>query len=76
MRIIVGRVARRYGCGSACLRTLRRQRRIRCAPHFSLKRGERRYSPAGTAPRMTPAGEFAVAGVLAGLPDAQGVLCG
>lgn len=78
LRIIVGRVARRYGM------------RVSLSPvpfagsvgsgahqHFSLTRAE---SPlfAGGEPsaEMTAEGASAVAGVLAGLAQAQGVLCG
>ena len=78
MRIIVGRVARQYGL------------RVSLSPvpfagsvgsgahqHFSLTRGDTPLFSGGTgAGGMTPEGESAVAGVLAGLPDAQGVLCG
>jgi glutamine synthetase len=78
MRIIIGRVARRYGL------------RVSLSPvpfagsvgsgshqHFSMKRGDTPLFSNGTgAAGMTPEGESAVAGLLAGLPDAQGVLCG
>ncbi|MDR3662399.1 MAG: glutamine synthetase family protein [Mycobacterium sp.] len=77
-RIIVGRVARRYGL------------RISLSPvpfagsvgsgahqHFSLNRGGVPVFSGGSGARgMTAAGESAVAGLLAGLPGAQGVLCG
>ncbi|WP_123028966.1 type I glutamate--ammonia ligase [Mycolicibacterium stellerae] len=76
-RIIVGRVARRYGL------------RVSLSPvpfagsvgsgahqHFSLqKRDTPLFSDGSGARGMTPEGESAVAGVLAGLPEAQGVLC-
>ncbi len=78
MRIIIGRVARRYGL------------RVSLSPvpfagsvgsgshqHFSMKRGDTPLFSNGTgAAGMTPEGESAVAGLLAGLPDAQGILCG
>jgi glutamine synthetase len=78
MRIIIGRVARRYGM------------RVSLSPvpfagsvgsgshqHFSMKRGDNPLFSDGTgAAGMSPEGESAVAGLLAGLPDAQGILCG
>ncbi|MHC9295992.1 glutamine synthetase family protein [Mycobacterium sp. LTG2003] len=78
MRIIVGRVARRYGM------------RVSLSPvpfadsvgsgshqHFSLGRGDIPVFSGGSEARgMTPDGESALAGLLAGLPAAQGVLCG
>lgn len=78
MRIIVGRVARRYGM------------RVSLSPvpfadsvgngahqHFSLRRaGEPLFSGGAAEQGMTPEGEHAVAGLVAGLPEAQGVLCG
>jgi glutamine synthetase len=78
MRIIIGRVARRYGL------------RVSLSPvpfagsvgsgshqHFSMKRGDIPLFSDGTGVAgMTPEGESAVAGLLAGLPDAQGILCG
>ena len=78
MRIIVGRVARRYGL------------RVSLSPvpfagsvgsgahqHFSLQKGDTPLFSDGAGARgMTPEGESAVAGVVAGLPEAEGVLCG
>lgn len=78
MRIIVGRVARRYGL------------RVSLSPvpfagsvgsgahqHFSLhKEGQPLFSGGTGARGMTPEGESAVAGVVAGLAEAEGVLCG
>lgn len=78
MRIIVGRVARRYGM------------RVSLSPvpfaggvgsgshqHFSMKRGDAPlFSDGGGVNGLTPEGESAVAGLLAGLPEAQGVLAG
>src|SRR6476469_5716616 len=77
-RIIVGRVARQYGL------------RVSLSPvpfagsvgsgshqHFSMKRGATPLFSGGPgAAGMTPAGESGVAGLLAGLPDAQGIMCG
>jgi glutamine synthetase len=77
-RVIIGRAARRYGL------------RVSLSPvpfadsvgsgahqHFSMKRGETPLFSDGTGVAgMTPEGESAVAGLLAGLPDAQGMLCG
>jgi glutamine synthetase len=78
MRIIIGRVARRYGM------------RVSLSPvpfagsvgsgshqHFSMTRdGDPLFSGGSGVAGMTPEGESAVAGVLAGLPEAQGILCG
>jgi glutamine synthetase len=77
-RIIVGRVARRHGL------------RVSLSPmpfagsvgsgahqHFSLQReGVPLFTGGDGARGMRPAGEAAVAGLLAGLPEAQTVLCG
>jgi glutamine synthetase len=77
-RIIIGRAARRHGL------------RVSLSPepfagsvgsgahqHFSLTTPEGPLFSDGTgAAGMTQAGESAVAGVLRGLPEAQGVLCG
>jgi glutamine synthetase len=78
MRIIIGRVARRYGL------------RVSLSPvpfagsvgsgshqHFSMKRGGTPLFSGGPGVAgMTPQGESAVAGLLAGLRDAQGIFCG
>jgi glutamine synthetase len=78
MRIIVGRVARQYGL------------RVSLSPvpfagsvgsgshqHFSMTRGETPlFSDGSGVGGMTSEGESAVAGLLAGLPEAQGILCG
>ncbi|MBP1822712.1 glutamine synthetase [Mycobacterium sp. OAE908] len=78
MRIIIGRVARRYGV------------RVSLSPvpfagsvgsgahqHFSMKRGEAPlFSDGDGVAGMTTDGEAAVAGLLAGLPEAQGILSG
>jgi glutamine synthetase len=77
-RIVIGRAARRHGL------------RVSLSPvpfaggvgsgahqHFSLSSSDGPLFSGGTgAAGMTPAGESAVAGVLRGLPEAQGVLCG
>ncbi|OMC56225.1 glutamine synthetase [Mycobacterium sp. IS-836] len=77
-RIIIGRAARRHGL------------RISLSPapfagsvgsgahqHFSLSTPDGPLFSDGTgAAGMTAAGESAVAGVIRGLPEAQGVLCG
>jgi glutamine synthetase len=81
-RIIIGRAARRHGLRIS----------LSPAPfagsvgsgahqHFSLTRLERGpvgplFSDGTGAAGMTPAGESAIAGVIRGLPEAQGVLCG
>jgi glutamine synthetase len=78
MRIIIGRVARQYGL------------RVSLSPvpfagsvgsgahqHFSMKRGETPlFSDGDGVAGMTAEGESAVAGLLAGLPEAQGILSG
>jgi glutamine synthetase len=76
MRIIVARVARKYGL------------RVSLSPvpfagsvgsgahqHFSLRRGDDPVFSDG-AGGVTAAGRQAIAGLIAGLPEAQGVLCG
>lgn len=78
MRIIIARAARRHGL------------RISLSPapfagsvgsgahqHFSLTMPEGPLFSGGTGPGgMTAAGQAAVAGLLRGLPEAQGILCG
>ncbi len=78
MRIIIGRAARRCGV------------RVSLSPvpfagsvgsgshqHFSMTRGETAvFSGGAGVAGMTSDGESAVAGLLAGLPEAQGILCG
>jgi glutamine synthetase len=78
MRIIIGRVARQHGL------------RVSLSPvpfagsvgsgshqHFSMKRGDDPlFAPASGVGGMTAEGESAIAGLLAGLPEAQGILCG
>jgi glutamine synthetase len=78
MRLVIGRVARRHGT------------RVSYSPvpfagsvgsgahqHFSLtKSGAPVFSGGAGAKGMTEGGEHAVGGILAGLPEAQGVLSG
>jgi glutamine synthetase len=78
MRMIIGRVARQYGM------------RVSLSPvpfagsvgsgahqHFSLKKDDKPLFSGGNGARgMTPEGESAVAGVVTGLREAEGVLCG
>lgn len=78
MRIIIARVARQYGL------------RVSLSPvpfagsvgsgshqHFSMTRGEEPlFSDGSGVGAMKPEGESAIAEVLAGLPEAQGILCG
>ncbi len=78
MRIIVSRAARQYGL------------RVSLSPvpfagsvgsgahqHFSLRKGDTPLFSGGTGARgMTQEGESAVAGLVAGLAEAEGVLCG
>src|SRR6478609_3168703 len=78
IRMIVGRAARRHGL------------RVSLSPvpfagsvgsgahqHFSLQKNNKSLFSDGPGARgMTPEGESAVAGVVAGLAEAEGVLCG
>lgn len=78
MRIIVGRVARRHGmrCSLSPV-PFARSVGSGAHQHFSLTRDGAPVFAGGSGPGgMTPSGESAVAGLLAGLPDAQGVLGG
>ena len=77
-RIIIGRAARRHG-----LRVSLSPAPFACSvgsgahQHFSLTTSEGPlFSDGAGVEGMTPAGESAVAGVVGGLPQAQGVLCG
>ncbi|UNB55631.1 glutamine synthetase family protein [Mycolicibacterium sp. YH-1] len=78
MRIVIGRVARKYGV-RACLSPVPFAGSVGSGAHQHLSLiadGEPTFS-GGTGPRgMTPAGASAIAGLLAGLPAAQGVLSG
>jgi glutamine synthetase len=78
MRIIVGRVARQHGL-RASLSPVPFAGSVGSGAHqhFSMKRGgDPLFSPATGAGAMTREGESAIAGLLAGLPEAQGVLSG
>lgn len=78
LRIIVGRVARRYGM-RASLSPVPFAGSVGSGAHqhFSLSRGESPLFDNDQSPSaMTPEGVSAVAGILAGLKEAQGVLCG
>ncbi|MBV9641400.1 MAG: glutamine synthetase [Mycobacteriaceae bacterium] len=78
MRIIIGRVARRYGLRASFSPVpFAGSVGSGAHQHFSLsRRGSSLFSNPTGAAGMTEEGEHAVAGVLAGLPDAQGILCG
>ncbi|MDV3126337.1 glutamine synthetase family protein [Mycobacterium sp. 21AC1] len=78
MRIIVARVARQFGM-RASLSPLPFAGSVGSGAHqhFSLSKGELSLFSGGAGARgMTPEGESAIAGLLAGLPAAQGILCG
>jgi glutamine synthetase len=78
MRIIVGRVARKYGV-RASLSPVPFAGNVGSGAHqhFSLTRdGEPIFAGVPGAGGKTPPGESAIAGLLAGLPGAQGVLSG
>ena len=78
LRIIVGRMARRHGM-RASLSPVPFAGSVGSGAHqhFSLTRAESPLFADGAGPSgMTAAGASAVAGVLAGLGQAQGVLCG
>ncbi|MEE6177389.1 glutamine synthetase family protein [Mycobacterium sp. 050134] len=82
MRLIIGRVARRHGLRISLSPTpFAGGVGSGAHQHFSLTRVQ--GEPVGPlltdgtgADGMSPAGESAVAGVLRGLPQAQGILCG
>lgn len=78
MRIIVGRVARQYGMRASLSPVpFAGGAGSGAHQHFSMKRGESPLFSGGTGVNgMTPEGESAVAGLVDGLPDAQGVLAG
>ncbi|WP_029113969.1 glutamine synthetase family protein [Mycobacterium sp. URHB0044] len=78
MRIIVGRIARRCGVRASFSPVpFAGSVGSGAHQHFSLQRdGVRLFSGGDGVRGMTPSGESAVAGVLAGLAEAQGVLCG
>src|SRR6201991_1619053 len=78
MRIIVGRVARQHGL-RASLSPVPFAGSVGSGAHqhVSLQRGDTPLFSGGPGARgMTPEGEFAVAGLVAGLAEAEGVLCG
>ena len=78
MRIIVGRVARRYGM-RASLSPVPFAGSVGSGAHqhFSLRKDDSALFCDGSgAHGMTPEGESAVAGLVAGLSDAQALLCG
>lgn len=78
MRVIIGRVARKYGM-RASLSPVPFAGSVGngAHQHFSLSRDEVPMFSGGDGPAgMTPEGASAVAGVLAGLLEAQGVLGG
>ena len=78
MRIIVGRVARRYGM-RASLSPVPFAGSVGSGAHqhFSLIRDDKPVFSGGDGPGgLTEEGSSAIAGLLAGLPDAQGLLCG
>ena len=78
MRMIIGRVARRYGV-RVCLSPVPFAGGVGSGAHqhFSMtKDGAPVFSGGSGVEGMTQHGEHAVGGILAGLPDAQGVLSG
>jgi glutamine synthetase len=77
-RLIVGRVARRYGL-RVSLSPAPFVGEVGCGAHqhFSLTNSAGPLFADGAGIRgMTTKGENALAGVLSGLPEAQGILCG
>ena len=77
-RLILGRVARRYG-KRISLSPVPFPGSVGCGSHqhLSLEHDSTPLFSGGDGRHgMTTAGESAIAGILAGLPDAQGVLCG
>ena len=78
MRIIIGRVARKYGM-RASLSPVPFAGSVGSGAHqhFSLLRDDKPVFSGGDGPGgLTEDGASAIAGLLAGLTDAQGVLCG
>ncbi len=78
MRIIIGRVARRHGM-RVSFSPVPFAGGVGCGAHqhFSLRRdGSPVFSDGSGVAGMTEDGEHAIAGLLAGLPEAQGVLSG
>jgi glutamine synthetase len=77
-RIIVGRIARRYGL-RVSMSPVPFVGSVGCGAHqhFSLTNSTGPlFSDGGGTHGMTSKGESAVAGLLRGLPEAQGMLCG
>ncbi len=81
-RLVIGRAARRHGL-RVSLSPVPFAGSVGSGAHqhFSLTRTEGEpagplFSDGAAASGMTPEGESAVAGILHGLPEAQGVLCG
>ena len=78
MRIIIGRVARQHGL-RVSLSPVPFAGRVGSGSHqhFSMTRGDTPLFADGSGiGGMTSDGESAIAGLLAGLPEAQGILCG
>ena len=78
MRMVIGRVARRYGV-RVCLSPVPFAGGVGSGAHqhFSMKKdGAPIFSGGSGVEGMTQDGEHAVGGILAGLPQAQGVLSG
>jgi glutamine synthetase len=77
-RIVIGRVARRYGLRASFSPVpFAGSVGSGAHQHFSLRKdGAPLFSDGSGVHGMTPDGERAVAGVLSGLADAQGMLCG
>jgi glutamine synthetase len=78
MRILIGRVVRRYGMRASFSPVpFAGSVGSGAHQHFSLSRdGSSLFSGGSGAAGMTEDGEHAVAGVISGLPEAQGILCG
>jgi glutamine synthetase len=77
-RILVGRVARRHGLRASFSPVpFAGSVGSGAHQHFSLARDSTALFSGGPGTHgMTPDGECAIAGVVSGLPDAQGILCG
>lgn len=78
MRLVIARAARRQGLRISLSPTpFAGEAGSGAHQHFSLTMPEGLLFSDGTGVRgMTPEGENAVAGVVRGLPEAQGILCG
>ncbi|HEY7052751.1 MAG TPA: glutamine synthetase family protein [Mycobacterium sp.] len=78
MRLIIGRVARRYGV-RVCFSPVPFAGGVGSGAHqhFSLSRqGSPVFSGGSGVNGLTEAGEHAIGGILAGLPEAQGIFSG